>query len=301
MAKAIPSDITLLWLSSNTYSSEATTVSHSHEYFQIHLVRSGRATFVLNGEEVTLTRDMVLFTRPGETHCLTKAEEVDGEPYRMYEIKFAAEGTIWGGRLAAVPGHFILQKDSLDLIDQLFSEAHNQKEFCQEAATHLLCALLFRLSRREITNSSNETRLSTYSNQMHICTQVEEYIAAHYAQDISLDDIAEHVGCSKNHLCRVYRSHTGSTINELLNTVRVRKATELLVQTDLELEAIASASGYHNIYHFIKTFKKIMKISPGSFRRNNMSGWNVVRNQVWYENIFMNIGVIDVGELPKEP
>ena len=142
MAKALSSDVTLLWLSSNTYSNEATTVSHSHEYFQIHLVRSGRATFVLNGEAAVLTRDMVLFTRPGETHCLTRAESLDGQPYRMYEIKFAAEGTVLCGRLDAVPGHFILQKDALDLIDQLFAEAQNQKEFCHEAATHLLCALL---------------------------------------------------------------------------------------------------------------------------------------------------------------
>ena len=184
---------------------------------------------------------------------------------------------------------------------QLFSEGQEQKEFCQEVATHLLCALLYKLSRREITSSSNVTRLSTYSNQMQICTQVEDYITANFAADISLDDIAEHVGCSKNHLCRVYRSHTGSTINELLNAVRIKKATELLVQTDLELEEIASTAGYHNIYHFIKTFKKIMKISPGSFRRRNMSGWNVVRNRVWYENIFMNIGVIDVGELDETP
>ena len=57
------------------------------------------------------------------------------------------------------------------------------------------------------------------------------------------------------------------SFNTYLDQLRVRKATELLDQTDMKVYEIAARVGYKNVDYFHQKFRKIMDISPAEYRK----------------------------------
>lgn len=92
------------------------------------------------------------------------------------------------------------------------------------------------------------------------------YFEANLSKKISLDEVAAHVGISPTGLIRHFKLHADTTPMHYLNTLRLRRAEELLCTTDQPLAAIAAACGFDNAFYFSNTFKKEKGISPKAFR-----------------------------------
>ena len=65
---------------------------------------------------------------------------------------------------------------------------------------------------------------------------------------------------------------TNYTFNDLLNEMRITKATDLLVNTDLNQEEIAQLVGYNDSSHFSKTFKEQANVTPKEYREEAFNG-----------------------------
>jgi len=87
--------------------------------------------------------------------------------------------------------------------------------------------------------------------------------------------IADNFGMTVSYLSQFFKSKTGKTILEFVTELRINKAKELLMQTDLSLNYIAEEVGYYNVSSFIRRFKQVEGITPGEFRKCNV---NVVAN-----------------------
>lgn len=57
------------------------------------------------------------------------------------------------------------------------------------------------------------------------------------------------------------------TFSNYLTEVRIRKARELMEQTDLKIYEISQSVGYNSVEHFTRVFKKICQVSPGAYRK----------------------------------
>lgn len=62
---------------------------------------------------------------------------------------------------------------------------------------------------------------------------------------------------------------TGSTFSQLLKKVRFQKATELLINSNLNIRSISDTLGYENPENFIRAFKKEYHLSPTQYRLNH--------------------------------
>ncbi len=122
--------------------------------------------------------------------------------------------------------------------------------------------------------------LTTNEQKSRVSDQIKEYIKENYINEVPLDDVAQHVGHSKNYICKTFKENTGMTINLFLNKVRIEQAAQLLINTNLDVSEISSNVGYNNVYHFIKTFKKIVGTPPGNFRKNELYGLFLTSSQV---------------------
>ena len=287
-------DITILWLSKNTYSQQATLDSHAHEYYQIHFIWNGKGYFCIDGQETILTQGMLLLVKPGIKHGIRKAESVDGQSLSMLEIRFAVNHSSLESALDKLPLYFHIQEDLQQEIKNIYDEGKAHAAYCREIIVCSLLNVLYKILR---TVGVTESPIST---QGDIVMRIKDYINRNYANDISLDDLSQSIGYSKNYLCKVYRNQENSTINALLNNVRIDKAIELLLNTDMELSEIAGAVGYHNIYHFTKTFKKIVNISPGNYRRKELSGMDFVKDTVYYEHVLTGTGIVGNSDIPPD-
>ena len=97
-----------------------------------------------------------------------------------------------------------------------------------------------------------------------------KYLTENYSKDISLTDIAGHVHLNSIYLGRIFKQRYGETITDSLIKIRVQKAKELLVQTDLPIHSIGKRVGYANDNYFIRFFKKNTGMTPGMYRKERI-------------------------------
>lgn len=106
---------------------------------------------------------------------------------------------------------------------------------------------------------------SFYGNNM--VSDAITYIHDNFKTNFSGDDIAAYCSVSKSYLRAKFLKHTGTTIIKYRDNLRIAAAKELLDSNHFSITEIASELGYYDIYHFSKTFKKIMGISPQKYAR----------------------------------
>lgn len=85
----------------------------------------------------------------------------------------------------------------------------------------------------------------------------------------SLDSIARELGISYPTLRRLFRQHAGMSLKQYRTEVRIRRACELLRNSDKSVKAIAGYLGYSSAFHFSAQFRQSTGLAPSEWRRQN--------------------------------
>jgi signal transduction histidine kinase/DNA-binding LacI/PurR family transcriptional regulator/AraC-like DNA-binding protein len=93
------------------------------------------------------------------------------------------------------------------------------------------------------------------------------YIEAQYAEPIGREDIARHVAITPDYLTYCFHQELGITPITFLTRYRIRRAKEMLEDTELRVTEIAMATGFSAVSHFTRTFHKEVGVSPRVYRR----------------------------------
>jgi AraC-like DNA-binding protein len=93
------------------------------------------------------------------------------------------------------------------------------------------------------------------------------YIEEQYAEPIDRDDIARHVAISPDYLTDCFHQELGITPIAFLTRYRIRRAREMLENTDQMITEIAMATGFSAVSHFTRTFHREVGMSPRAYRR----------------------------------
>jgi two-component system response regulator YesN len=96
---------------------------------------------------------------------------------------------------------------------------------------------------------------------------VIKHIRLKYAEDLSIQRIAEAHGLSPNYLSRLFKKETDMTINGYIEQVRVERAKELLANDRMKMMEVAERVGYHNPNYFATVFRKLTGVLPSEFRK----------------------------------
>lgn len=105
-----------------------------------------------------------------------------------------------------------------------------------------------------------------HASQIRKMKDLLQFIALHYASPLKLKDAADFCGYSIPHFMKFFKSFTGSTFIEYLNTYRLKKACELLLTTNLTVLEISETVGFDNHSYFIRIFKRQYGITPKKYR-----------------------------------
>ena len=89
-----------------------------------------------------------------------------------------------------------------------------------------------------------------------------EYIHEHFAEDITLSDLAEKVFISRNYLSHIFKKAIGESFNNYLTKVRMEKAKRMILEGKYLIYEIAERVGYKNIPYFSTLFKKTTGFNP---------------------------------------
>lgn len=121
----------------------------------------------------------------------------------------------------------------------------------------------------EIFDAIEETNKDKKRLKYDIITEkIIDLIAAHYGDpNLSVQWIAEAVGFSPTYTSRLFKQMKAQSINDYVNEVRVMKARELLLSTNLNGQEIAQRTGFTNTQYFHKVFKKFFGMTPKEMRK----------------------------------
>lgn len=118
-----------------------------------------------------------------------------------------------------------------------------------------------------ITSYTKPQNSIDYSN--HIVKATREYLENHYADDISLEAMAEHVNISPQYFSKLIKKTTGFNFIDWVSMLRVKKAKELLTNSNFTVKEVCFMVGYKDPNYFSRIFKKRIGITPSEFVKAN--------------------------------
>ncbi|HXH93930.1 MAG TPA: helix-turn-helix domain-containing protein [Thermoanaerobaculia bacterium] len=99
--------------------------------------------------------------------------------------------------------------------------------------------------------------------------RVTEYMDSHLCEELALESLAAHAGLSTSHFARAFKQSVGVPPHRYLLEQRVKKAGDLLKQTQEPLTAIAQSLGFADQSHFSRSFHWLVGLAPSEFRRSH--------------------------------
>lgn len=124
-----------------------------------------------------------------------------------------------------------------------------------------LCFLLQDVIECFMNIISHETDKGNY----HV-RQAVQFMTENYAQQITLEIVAEYVDLSPSYFSTLFRRITGDSFRSHLCRIRVEESKHLLLHTKYPLSDIAVAVGFTDQSYYSKVFKRIVGITPGKYR-----------------------------------
>ena len=96
--------------------------------------------------------------------------------------------------------------------------------------------------------------------------KAQYYINKHYREKIYLETVAENLGISESYLSRMFKKEAGTSFQDYINEVRVERAANLLLYSELSLAEIAEYVNFPNQSYFGKMFKRYKNMTPRAFK-----------------------------------
>lgn len=245
------------------------------EFWKITYILDGQGKMILDDLEYPVHPKSILLVHPG---ALT-TYRMDSGAMDLYNIVF--DPSLIERELAELKDDFkffsifsasFLQKECASLyiqeaeagveglIKNMEREFEHQRSNYQVLLKWKLMELLVLLLRRgeQKIKMRDPRRIIEYVNNM---------LAKYYREDIQLGKLAANIGVSSNHLCRLYKKHTLSTISERLKEIRLKHAAEALINSSRSISEIAFESGYNDLSYFYRSFIELHGCNPGNYRK----------------------------------
>lgn len=108
--------------------------------------------------------------------------------------------------------------------------------------------------------------------------KIKLHLLEHYAEHITLQELAQIMSMNSNYLCELFKRETGVGFVDYLNSIRVEKAKVLLLNSDATVEDVAVQVGCTSPSHFSRLFKKVTGKTVTDFRTTRCGETNIEEN-----------------------
>lgn len=259
---------------------------HTHEFIEIAFVFSGTGWHIL-GDRVSRCGPGSLFIiNCDDAHMFASDPDNSMQIYNLiFQPGFFDLSLLGRQSFADVARHFLLRtfqyddfshslavefsKESLPAIHRLFESmlteyTHHEPGFEEliRAWTIELLVYIFRQLRATENLSSPPPQLKT-----DMLESVFRYIQQNYMEPISLEKLSMLAFLSPKYFSRLFKAHTGLTVTEYTQKLRIDRACEILAASNASIAEIAAQTGYSDVKYFTRVFRRVLAVSPTEYRR----------------------------------
>lgn len=258
---------------------------HWHQCMELLYVHEGEGSIIVNQLTYEMRRGMLFMFQPFQLHKVF-ANVSPEKPYKrsiaFFEPSVVADSLlsfplrhslfmkVWQGSSTGPAFDLMAESGRLESCfasyDEMCKQGRGQE---QEEVSMLLLQLMGCIhiaggGNRDAGAMEPSRRALRYSER------IMQWIEAHYAEEVSLDQLAELMHLSKFYVSRVFHEETGSNITDYLTARRIKQAGRLLQSTSLSIEQIGIQVGYPNVSYFIHMFKKVVGATPLKYRQRHV-------------------------------
>ncbi len=153
------------------------------------------------------------------------------------------------------------------LLNRMLSEYEQGDDYSDINIKNCLQELMIFLIRYKRRWGSEQIQSTEMTDT--VMQEAARYIRNNYMEDLSLENIAAHVNMSPSYFSKKFKSSTGFGYIEYLINVRIQEASDMLLETNESVNAIALKCGFNDSNYFGSAFKKIKGVSPLKYRKNS--------------------------------
>lgn len=241
--------------------------------YEIFYVKSGKAIFKMGDTDFILSEKQLLLLTSLEEHSLS----VTSPPFEYYSFSVSRDEikSMFGNPLF-VSVFLKRSKNSYHIFDfsnnfseaeiiinQIEKEALSNSEFKDEMTVPLTKLLILEMYKVNPAPFSN----AQFSNKK--MQNIQEYIETHFEENISVDRLAKSVFLTAPYLSHSFKSFSGYSPKQYLTLLRLTRAKQLLLTTNLPIASVCSKIGFSDVNNFIRTFKEFYGKTPKKFRTDN--------------------------------
>jgi len=227
----------------------------TREIYSVHYIVSGKGYVVFRGETYALSAGDCSLVFP-EEEILYYPEEADPWAYRWVDFKGAdakalVARTGFSKKCPVVKGKLGLEPLFCIYEDGLYGETAKER---YAAKVYLLLTYFLK-------DSKEPTEKRSYFEDA-----VEMIQNSYWKQELNVGQLAQSLNVERTYLYRMFMEHTGISPQEYLTEVRMERACELLLGSELSVQAVACSVGYKDALYFSRLFRKRKGITPSGYR-----------------------------------
>lgn len=249
--------------------------THWHEEAEFTLITEGQALYHIDLAEYPVETGDLLFIPPLVLHSISLQEypKISSETYVFHMNFLGGNSTdICSTRYLTPlmnqefsmpyliklehPAYASLRK-IFNQINSLYGAAVPGYELALKSLFLQTIFLLLQYSKRNLSSDTG-----TSSDKLK---QVLDYIEVHYAENITISELAKLCYFSDYHFMRFFKKHMNMTCVEYINNLRLEKSVELFEQGNTSILDVSLSTGFHNLSYFHKVFKRKYHMTPKSF------------------------------------
>jgi len=230
--------------------------------YLLHLVIKGKGEYETGNRKYQLTAGNAFLIYPGDS-TVYRADRED--PWNYCWIGFSGyQAEYILSRMGfSRESHVVKFQDLAPLVECITGMLQTHViTLANELARESLLLRFFSIALRQLPEKA-EDRLHAQSAYAKVTMR---YLNDHYMHKIKIADVADYVGVDRSHLSKCFHTEYNMSPQEYLVTLRIRKAKELLRDTNQSVGSIAVQCGYQDALAFSKMFRKHVGISPSEYR-----------------------------------
>jgi AraC-like DNA-binding protein len=239
---------------------------HMHDYFVIGMIEAGVQKFDYRRDQHITPPTGLIVLNPGEPHTGESAipsgfryRALYPEPHALQSI--AAEVKDRGQHIPFFSQPVIHDAALFEEMRRLHTALENTTSTLEHESRYL-----WALAQLVIRHADSRIHASTLKPERAEIRRIRAYIEEHYSHDIKLADLASLVHWNPFYLLRVFRREVGIPPHAYLESIRIRRAQDLLRQR-LPIADVAYATGFSSQSHFTTTFKRFISVTPGQYAK----------------------------------